>query len=245
MHGCVITAIMILVIILSDITEIQNIAKRTIQYIKTQIYPGQSLAEIRALCENKMKALGSDSFWYYNIGAFVFSGRDTTVSISGRKYKTPPRMIQDNDIITIDLSPQRRHIWGDYARTIIIENGSVVDRMDDIQNTEWKDGLKFEKELHRALLEAVDENTTFEDLYFYMNDLIVKNGYVNLDFNKNLGHTINRYMFQRHYVEKGNRKRISSADCFTFEPHISMPNSEYGFKREDIYIFNKGKLKRI
>lgn len=115
MHGCVITAIMILVIILSDITEIQNIAKRTIQYIKTQIYPGQSLAEIRALCENKMKALGSDSFWYYNIGAFVFSGRDTTVSISGRKYKTPPRMIQNNDIITIDLSSQRRHIWGDYA----------------------------------------------------------------------------------------------------------------------------------
>lgn len=115
MHGCVITAIMILVIILSDITEIQNIAKRTIQYIKTQIYSGQSLAEIRALCENKMKALGADSFWYYNIGAFVFSGRDTTVSISGRKYKTPPSMIQNNDIITIDLSSQRRHIWGDYA----------------------------------------------------------------------------------------------------------------------------------
>ena len=26
-----------------------------------------------------------------------------------------------NDVITIDLSPQRRDIWGDYARTIILE----------------------------------------------------------------------------------------------------------------------------
>lgn len=245
MRRCVIIAIIILVILLNDIIKVQKIAKQTIKYIKTQIYPGQSLAEIRALCENKMKALGADSFWYYNIGAFVFSGRDTTVSISGRKYKTPPSMIQDNDIITIDLSPQRQHVWGDYARTIIVENGNTIDSIDDVKNTEWKDGLEFEIMLHTALFDIIDDHTTFEDLYFHMNTLIEKNGYINLDFNKNLGHTINRYMFQRHYIEKGNRKRISSADYFTFEPHICIPNSEYGFKREDIYIFNNGKLERI
>ena|GEM_PF-6146651 len=38
------------------------------------------------------------------------------------KYlKKPSRVIGNNDIITIDLSPQVANIWGDYARTIIVE----------------------------------------------------------------------------------------------------------------------------
>lgn len=85
--------------------QVQSIAKQTIDYIAPRIYPGQNLIEIRKLCENKMLALGADSFWYYNIGAFVFSGEETTVSVSGRKYKTPDRTIGSDDIITIDLSP--------------------------------------------------------------------------------------------------------------------------------------------
>lgn len=225
--------------------QVQSIAKQTINYIKTQIHPDQSLIEIRTLCENKMLELGADSFWYYNIGAFIFSGDETTVSVSGRKYKTSDRMIKDNDIITIDLSPQCRHIWGDYARTIIIENGKAVQSTDAIQNDEWRSGLKFEEELHKSLFEFVNQETTFEDLYFYMNDLIEKNGCVNLDFNGNLGHTINRRMFQRKYIEKGNKKKISSAKLFTFEPHISIQNSNYGFKMEDIYTFQNGVLNII
>lgn len=30
-------------------------------------------------------------------------------------------------MITIDLSPQTGNIWGDYERTIIVENGKVVE----------------------------------------------------------------------------------------------------------------------
>lgn len=225
--------------------QVQSIAKQTIDYIVSRIYPGQSLIEIRKRCESKMLALGADSFWYYNIGAFVFSGEETAISVSGRKYQTADRTIRSNDIVTIDLSPSCGRVWGDYARTIILENGQVVKDINQIQNDEWRNGLLLEKELHTALFSFIHASTTFEDVYFYMNERIEKSGYVNLDFNGNLGHTINRHMFQRSYIEKGNKKKISKAKCFTFEPHISIPGSNYGFKREDIYSFKNGQLLKI
>lgn len=116
--------------------EIQNIAKDTIKYIREVIVPGMNLIELRKLCEDKMLELGADSFWYWNVGAFIFAGNETTISISGKRYETSDRVIEDNDIITIDLSPQNENIWGDYARTIIIENGVVVENIKDIQNIE-------------------------------------------------------------------------------------------------------------
>ena len=107
--------------------DVQNIAKMTIQFIKENIQPGMTLIEIRDLCETKMIELGADSFWYWDVGAFVFAGDETTLSVSGKEYTTSERVIAENDIITIDLSPQNGDIWGDYARTIIIENGKVVE----------------------------------------------------------------------------------------------------------------------
>ena len=107
--------------------DVQNIAKMTIQFIKENIQPGMTLIEIRDLCETKMIELGADSFWYWDVGAFVFAGDETTLSVSGKECTTSERVIAENDIITIDLSPQNGDIWGDYARTIIIENGKVVE----------------------------------------------------------------------------------------------------------------------
>ena len=40
---------------------------------------------------------------YWNIGAFVFFGDETTVSVSGKEYSTSDRVIGANDIITIDM----------------------------------------------------------------------------------------------------------------------------------------------
>lgn len=71
--------------------EVQKIAKDTIEYVKKNIYAGMSLIEIREMCERKMLELGADSFWYWDIGAFVFAGDETTISVSGTKYKTSDR----------------------------------------------------------------------------------------------------------------------------------------------------------
>lgn len=225
--------------------DVQKIAKETIEYIKTEIRPGIPLSEVRGLCEEKMTLLGADSFWYWDVGAFVFAGDETTVSVSGKEYITSNRVIESDDIITIDLSPQIGDTWGDYARTIIIENGCVVKSVDIVKCVEWRDGLLMEKKLHKKMKEIVSPYMTFEDLYFQMNEYIKEEGYINLDFMGNLGHSIVRRKDDRIYIEKGNKTKLADVSYFTFEPHISVTGSKYGYKREDIYYFDNDIIKKL
>jgi len=226
-------------------SQIQLSAKQTIEYIKNTIKPGMNLLEIRELSEEKLLELGADSFWYWDVGAFVFAGDETTVSVSGKQYVTSDRVIGNNDIITIDLSPQVGNIWGDYARTIIVENGMVVEDIGLIENPEWKSGLQMEEKLHAELLCFATKETTFEKLYYHMNEFIVENGFVNLDFMGNLGHSIVKTKGDRVYIEKGNMTKLGDVKYFTFEPHIAFPDSKYGYKKENIYYFDENGLMKL
>lgn len=230
---------------LSEYSRVQKIAKDTIEFIKTEIKPGMMLSQVRSLCEDKMLELGADSFWYWDVGAFVFSGDETTVSVSGKEYSTSDRTIGSDDIVTIDLSPQIGDTWGDHARTVIIENGCVVKSVGEIGNSEWREGLMMEKKLHDKMTEIVNPDMTFEDLYYQMNEYIKDEGYINLDFMGNLGHSIVRRKDDRIYIEKGNRSKLGDVDYFTFEPHISVAGSKFGYKREDIYYFENGVIKKL
>ncbi|MCH5344079.1 MAG: aminopeptidase P family protein [Acetatifactor sp.] len=225
--------------------DMQDLNRMTIKYISENIRVGMSLSEVRRLCESYMLNHGADSFWYWGVGAFVFSGEDTILSVSGKQYQTADKAIQVNDIVTIDLSPQCENIWGDYARTIIIENGKVIRDVKQIQNSEWRQGLWMEEYLHGKLLKIATKDMTFEELYFLMNEVIVKKGFVNLDFLGNLGHSIVQKKSDRIYTERGNHTKLSEVEMFTFEPHISVPGSKYGYKREDIYYFNEGRLFKL
>ncbi|MBQ9121276.1 MAG: aminopeptidase P family protein [Clostridia bacterium] len=224
------------------VRDMQNLNRSTIQYVASVICPGMFLTEVRSLCESYLLSHGADSFWYWDVGAFVFSGRDTAISISGREYRTPDIALQENDILTIDLSPQRDNIWGDYAHTVVLENGKVVTDVARIQNDEWRCGLQMEQYLHESMQAFVTPETTFEKLHSYANAIIAQNGYINLDFLGNLGHSIVSDKNDRIYIEKGNEAKLSSVAAFTFEPHIARPNSPYGFKMENIYAFESGKL---
>lgn len=224
--------------------QVQQIAKDTISYAKQIIKPGMNLREIRRLCEEKMLELGADSFWYWDVGAFVFAGDETTVSVSGKQYITSDRIIAPDDIITIDLSPQKGDTWGDYARTVIVQSGVVIES-EKIENDEWRQGLDMEAFLHEELKRFVTPDTTFEALYYHMNDLIVENGFLNLDFSGNLGHSIVRQKKDRVYIEKGNKICLGDVSFFTFEPHISVAGSNYGYKKENIYYFENGLLQEL
>lgn len=224
--------------------QVQRIAKDTMDYAKTIIRPGMHLMDIRRLCEEKMRELGADSFWYWDVGAFVFSGDETAVSVSGRVYATSERTIEPDDIITIDLSPQCGDTWGDYARTIVLQDGRVAEN-DAVLNEEWRNGLMMEELLHRELAAFASPSTTFEELYEHINGIIAEKGFVNLDFSGNLGHSIVRQKDQRIYIERGNTATLGEAAYFTFEPHISVRNSKYGYKMENIYYFDKGVLNEL
>ena len=227
-----------------DYRNVQKIAKDTIAYVRQNICSGMKLSEVRDMCETKMLELGADSFWYWDVGAFVFSGDETAVSISGRDYKTSDRIIGMNDIVTIDLSPQCGDTWGDFARTIILQDGKAV-KTEYVRESEWKNGLLMEKFLHEELFGFAEKDTTFEELFYYMNDLIAKKGFVNRDFCGYLGHSIEKHKDDRIYIERGNHSLLSDAAYFTFEPHIGLPGSVYGFKRENIYYFENGVLKEL
>ena len=226
-------------------SAMQDLNRAAINYIAGTMRVGMNIRGIKALCENYLLENGADSFWYWDVGAFIFSGDETAVSVSGRDYMVTDRTVQENDIITIDLSPQKNNIWGDYARTLVFENGVLCNETDRIKNDEWRRGLQMEEYLHKALIDMAAPDKTFEELYYFMNDLIVKKGFLNLDFLGNLGHSIVKNINDRIYIEKGNHKKLSDVEMFTFEPHISIPESKYGYKREDIYYFDNGKLIKL
>ena len=176
-----------------------------------------NLLEVRKMCEDKMLELGAGSFWYWDVGVFVFAGDETTVSVSGTQYVTSDRLIARNDIIRIDLSPQNEDTWGDFARTLIVQNGTVVDQ-EQVANVEWRAGLEMEDFLHEELFRFATPQTTFEELYYHMNRVI---------------------------EEKGNKSLLGEVKYFTFEPHISVPGSKFGYKKENIYYFENENLMEL
>lgn len=47
---------------------------------------------------------------------------------------------------------------------------------------------------------------------------------------------------ERIYIERGNQQKLGSVEMFTFEPHISVEGSMYGYKKENIYYFKNDKI---
>ncbi len=226
-------------------SDVQMIAKKTIEYIMTEITAGMKLKEICRRCEDKMLELGADSFWYWDISAIIYSGGDTRISVPGSDYSTADKTVKTDDIITLDLNPQVGDIWGDYARTIIVENGKVIGQIHEIANDEWRNGMTVEKKLHSLMMEIVSPQMTFEELYERIHERVEEEGFVNLDMKGKYGHSIARREEKRIYVEKGNKAKLGDVSYFAFETHIGLPDSKYGFKRENIYHFKNGVIKEL
>ncbi|HNX60343.1 MAG TPA: M24 family metallopeptidase [Spirochaetota bacterium] len=208
--------------------KVQVIAKETMRYLSTVILPGVTEKEIRKLAETYMISRGIESFWYYDVGALVFAGERTRLSISGRDYIPSDQRVGCDDLVTVDLSPCMGTSWGDYARSFI--------------GDAHHDGIEFERYLHAYLTSNISPGMTFHDVFMRMNNEIERHGYVNLDFNGNLGHTIAENRMDRIYIEKNCMLKAGDAGLFTFEPHIGKESVQYGFKMENIYYFRNACL---
>ena len=47
------------------------------------------------------------------------------------------------------------------------------------------------------------------------------------------------------YIRSDYPGKLADVSLFTFEPHISVSGSKYGYKRENIYYFDKEGLKEL
>jgi methionine aminopeptidase len=224
--------------------HVQSIAKETIEFLKSFIRKGLSSKEIKDAAENFMKGKEVNSFWYYNVGALVFVGEETTISISGREYKPSDLKVQSDDLVTVDLSPEIDGFWGDFARSFAVQDGKVVEAFQS-KVPEIVQGMKLEIRLHEEFKNFIGLETSFDEAYTKMNAFIEELGFENLDFNKNLGHSIVKNKDDRIYIKAGNKTKFKDVDLFTFEPHIKMKKGKYGFKYENIYYFDNGKLKTL
>lgn len=220
-------------------SRVQSKAKDVMSAIAKTISPNSTECTIVETAKSLLVDFGVVDTWYYGCPAFVLLGNRSCLSISGRDYVPAEEPVGEGcNLVTIDLSPIKEGLWGDYARSLCVENGFVVG---EPSHPDFCDGLRIEAELHRQMVNFVTPETSFHQLYEFANDAIRSAGYENLDFMGNVGHSIETSLENRLYVESGNIRLLSEVQCFTFEPHIRRRGGRWGFKQEDIYYFDRGR----
>ena len=224
---------------MKEYQKIQNVALQVLCDVRELIKAGVTEQEITEQCALLLAKHGVMECWYHNVPAFVLVGKRTVLSVSGTEYIPSDLAIKETDLVTIDLSPEINGYWGDCARSFVVENGVATDNP---QNESLCQGLAVEKKLHEVMQNIVSLHMTMHELFVAMNAEIIKLGYVNLDFLGNLGHSIERDINSRRYIEKNNDTKLGDVPLFTFEPHIRYKNGQWGFKRENIYYFADNKL---
>ena len=217
----------------------QDIARETMSELHEFVKVGISEKEIEQKALELMIKKGSNSWWYHGIGACVLLGKRSILSMSGRElFASEENRVSDNDVVTIDLAPTVDGFWGDYARTLFVEDG-IVAKEDNPKLPLFRKGLEAELYLHNKLMEYATPEMTYEQLFFKLNAEIVQLGFENLDFHGNLGHSIELDQSDRVYIERGNTASLKEVGKpFTLEPHIRFIGGSIGFKRENIYFFD-------
>ncbi len=222
--------------------RIQGIAKDVMADLLTFITPGITEKLIAERAIKKFQENDIKEFWYYDLAALVLIGSRTILSVSGRDYVPTDTRVQNNDLVTIDLGPMDGDIWGDYARSIYIEDGvsSLIPK-----HHISAEGYNLEMKLHSELLDVANPEMTAHELWLHMNEIIERHGFENLDFKGNLGHSIEKNIKDRRYIEKDNHSPLKDFGLFTFEPHIRKKNNVLGFKHENIHFFAGNKLQPL
>jgi Xaa-Pro aminopeptidase len=224
----------------------QNIAKETMSELHDYIKVGMSEKTIEDNAIELLTLKGSNSWWYHGIGALVLLGKRSIESMSGLNcYSSADNCVAETDVITIDLAPTVDGFWGDYARTIFMENGMVAPE-DNPSNPVFRQGLDAELYLHAKLKEIATPEMTYEELFLQLNREITGLGFENLDVHGNLGHSIEIDQKDRVYIERGTQRSFKEVGKpFTLEPHIRLKGGAIGFKRENIYYFNESGILQV
>ncbi len=231
---------------IENILKAQDIARACLEHMNAFLEPGQSREDIHEECARFMTSLGSEGWWIHNDPALILFGDMT--AYSGREDPSPRfkgKTLQENDLITIDVAPCIKTGWGDLARSFVMQDGKIVD-WKNCRNQEIRQGMAMEMRLHQLFIDSVNEQTTFEMLHDLVDAYVTKEGYRNLDYHGNYGHTIENDQKDRVTIDRGVETNIVAYDKpITFEPHICRIGSSLGFKHEIMYVYFDGKMRAI
>ncbi|MCA9014070.1 MAG: aminopeptidase P family protein [Planctomycetaceae bacterium] len=220
----------------SEYRAVQQVAKRTLSDLTDFISPSATEASIAAFAQARLAEMGCPETWYYTCPAFVLLGSRSCLSISGRDYIPATEPVGETNLITVDLSPCRNSIWGDCARSFVVEQGKVVSNP---ANREFQRGLEVQQKLHARFLSVTTPEMTCDELFQFVNEFIRAEGFECLDFLSNVGHSIAENLESRLFIEAGRHNSLGSVPCFTLEPHIQETGGHWGFKHENIYYFDE------
>jgi len=215
--------------------KVQATAKDVLSQLAREIRPQDTEQSIASRASGALSERGIRETWYYDCPALVLSGSRSCISISGREYRPGLEPVGQTNLVTIDLSPSFMGHWGDCARSFPVEEGRVTLEPKD---PNFVAGLSFLHRLKSAMSEFVTARTTFHELALWASQRLDAEGFLNLDFRANVGHSIATRREDRIYIEEGNHRLLGEVSFFTFEPHVRALRGHWGFKHEDIFFFN-------
>jgi Xaa-Pro aminopeptidase len=229
--------------LVAEYRAVQDMARQVLAELAPSICPDDTETSIAQRAVESLRAHGITETWYHHCPALVLLGTRSTLSISGRDYEPAREPVGETNLVTIDLSPKRGTARGDCARSFFIEGGRVTDAPRD---KELSRGKTFLDSLHAVMPRFVTRATTFHDLFEWTNAHIASAGFENLDFLRNVGHSIATGGEPRRFIEAGNHARLSETPFFTFEPHVRALGGRWGFKHENIFFFDRtGRLEEL
>jgi Xaa-Pro aminopeptidase len=216
------------------------IARESLVAIGASIRPGATEKSLLDDCRSLMDQRGATGYWWFGVPAVVLAGPRLRSSVEGDVYQPSDTPIADDDMVTIDVAPEINGYWGDCARSFFLSGGSLVPP--ETAGPEQAEGMAAEAALHAHLLAIARPDMTFQDLYFEVDALVQKLGFLNLDFLGNYGHDIGQDVHARTFLDASCSQRLDSVPMFTFEPHIGRAGSRLAFKHEEIYVFDGSHL---
>lgn len=215
---------------------IQSIAKQVHGKLHESINAGSTEETISRNAFDLLAEFGISETWYHGVPALVLAGSRSCLSISGRDYSPSDACVGETNLITVDLSPSLKGIWGDCARSYFVESGRCTE---EPRRADFREGRLVEAELHRLMKEYTTPDTRLSELFDFGNRMIQQFGFENLDFLGNLGHSIETKPSLRRFIDRNCHESLGDVELFTFEPHIRKIGGSWGFKHENIYYFDR------
>lgn len=142
--------------------RLQDIARRVLQALGETISASDTEASIARRATAMMADLGVRETWYHDCPAFVLLGSRSCLSISGAAYVPAEEPAGQTNLVTVDLSPLHEGIWGDCARSFVVEGGRCVANP---ALAEFAQGVMAEQSLHQQMIAFARADTSFGELF--------------------------------------------------------------------------------